>query len=133
MLVSKISRFKFRVKHRIDNYIRENSDEISFEHVMKFCFDHYCFAANSFEDFMNYTKPKKRIIIIWTYYILMLFINLKFFCWLSLISPGFGLFLLILFIFWEKAIWYHFVAAFVDFWHLYNQKCITLEWNPLPE
>jgi hypothetical protein len=79
MLASKISRFKFRVKHRIDNYIRENSDEIGIEYVMKFCFDHYCFAANSFEDFMNNTKPKKRIIIVWTYYILLLFIDLRFF------------------------------------------------------
>jgi hypothetical protein len=31
MLVSKISNFTFRVKHKINNYINENSDEIGFK------------------------------------------------------------------------------------------------------
>ncbi len=35
-------------------------------------------AENSFEDFMNYTKPIKRRIIVWIYFILLCIITLRF-------------------------------------------------------
>jgi hypothetical protein len=78
MLASKLLGTKFRVKHRIDNYIRENSDEIGFEFIFKFLVNHYCISGASFEDFMNNNRPKKRAIIFWTYYILLWIISLRF-------------------------------------------------------
>jgi hypothetical protein len=78
MLASKLLRIKFRVKHKIDNYIRENSDEIGFEFIFKFLVNHYCISGASFEDLMNNNRSKKRIIIVWTYYILFWIISLRF-------------------------------------------------------
>ncbi len=78
MLVSKILRLKFRVKHRINNYIEENSDEIGFQYLIKFLIKYYCLTANSFEDFMNNNRTKKRTIIFWTYYVFLWIINIRF-------------------------------------------------------
>jgi hypothetical protein len=78
MLASKLLGIKFRAKHRIDNYIRENSDEIGFQYVIKFLVKHYCISGASFEDYMNNNRPKKRVIIVWTYYILLWIINIRF-------------------------------------------------------
>jgi hypothetical protein len=78
MLVSKILRLIFRFKYRINNYIKENSDEIGFQYVIKFFIKYYCFTTNSFEDLMNNNKPKKRVIIFWTYYALLWIINIRF-------------------------------------------------------
>ncbi len=78
MLGSKVLDIKFGVKHRITNYINENSDEIGFEFIGKFCIDHYCFIAGSYEDFLNNNKPKKRVIIVWIYNILMWLMNIRF-------------------------------------------------------
>jgi hypothetical protein len=76
MLASKLLRIKYRVKHRIDNYVKENKDEISFDLIFKFLVNHYCISGASLEDFMNNNRPKKRIIIVWTYYILLWIISL---------------------------------------------------------
>jgi hypothetical protein len=76
MLASKLLRIKYRVKHRIDNYIQENKDEIGFDLIFKFLVNHYCISGASFEDLMNNNRPKKRIIIFWTYYILLWIISL---------------------------------------------------------
>ncbi len=73
MLVSKVLDIKFGV-----NYINENSNEIGFEFIGKFCINHYCFIAGSFEDFLNNNRPKKRAIIFWIYNILMWLISIKF-------------------------------------------------------
>jgi hypothetical protein len=78
MLASKLLGIKFHVKHRIDNYMRENSDEIGFEFIEKFVVNHYCSFAASFQDFMNNKRSKKRIIIVWTYYVLLWIINIRF-------------------------------------------------------
>ncbi len=78
MLVSKILRLKFRVKHRINNYIEENSDEIGFQYLIKFLIKYYCLTANSFQDFMNNNRTKKRAIIFWTYYVFLWIINIRF-------------------------------------------------------
>jgi hypothetical protein len=77
MLVSKILRLKFRVKHRINNYIEENSDEIGFQYIIKYLVNHYCISGASFEDLMNNNRPKKRVIIFWTYYVFLWIINIK--------------------------------------------------------
>ncbi len=78
MLVSKILDIKFGVKYRITNYISENSDEIGFKFIGKFCINHYCFIAGSYEDFLNNNRPKKRALIFWIYYILMWLMNIRF-------------------------------------------------------
>jgi hypothetical protein len=78
MLVSKVLDIKFRVKHRIVNYINENSDEIGFKLIGQFCINHYCLTAGSYEDFFNNNRPKKRAIIVWIYNILMWLINIRF-------------------------------------------------------
>ncbi len=78
MLVSKVLDIKFGVKHRITNYINENSDEIGFEFIGIFFINHYCFIAGSHEDFMNNNRPKKRALIFWIYNILMWLINIRF-------------------------------------------------------
>jgi hypothetical protein len=78
MLASKLLRIKFRVKHRIDNYIQENRNEIGFELIFKFLVNHYCISGASFVDFMNNNRPKMRIIIVWTFYILLWMISLRF-------------------------------------------------------
>jgi hypothetical protein len=78
MLASKILRLKFRVKHKINNYIEENSDEIGFQYIIKFLVNHYCISSASFEDFMNNNRPKKRVIIFWTYYVFLWIINIRF-------------------------------------------------------
>jgi hypothetical protein len=78
MLVSKVLDIKSRVKHRITDYINENSDEIGFKFIIKFCFDHYCFIAGSYEDFLSNNRPKKRALIYWIYNILMWLINIRF-------------------------------------------------------
>jgi hypothetical protein len=66
MLVSKILGLTVRVKHRIDNYINDNSDEIGVKLIEKCCADHYVMSVASVEDFMNYRRPKKRVTIIWS-------------------------------------------------------------------
>jgi hypothetical protein len=78
MLVSKLLDIKFGVKHRIINYINENSDEIGLKFIGQFCVDHYCFIAGSYEDFLNNKRPKKRALIFWIYNILLWSINIKF-------------------------------------------------------
>jgi hypothetical protein len=78
MLIWKISRFKFRVKHRINDYINDNSNEIGFKLIAKFCVKHNCIASDSYEDLMNGNKPKKRVIIIWIYNTLIWFMNMRF-------------------------------------------------------
>jgi hypothetical protein len=67
MSVSKISNFTFRFKHKINNNIEENSDEIDFKLIEKFLVNHYCVASHSYQSFMNYDKPVKRVIIVWIY------------------------------------------------------------------
>jgi hypothetical protein len=78
MLASKLLGIKFRVKHRINNYIEENSDEIGFEFIFKFLVNHYCISSASFEDLMNNNRPKKRKIIVWTYNVFLWIINIRF-------------------------------------------------------
>jgi hypothetical protein len=58
--------------------MRENSDEIGFEKIFKFVVNHYCICGASFQDFMNGNRPIKRVIIFWTYYILMWIMNMRF-------------------------------------------------------
>jgi hypothetical protein len=77
MLVSKVLDIKFGVKHRINNYINENSDEIGFKFIGKFCVDHYCFIAGSYEHLLNNIRPKKRKLIFWIYNILMWFWSIR--------------------------------------------------------
>jgi hypothetical protein len=67
MLASKI----LGIKRRIDNYIDDNSDEIGFKLIEKLAVNHYCCSAGSYEDFMNYCRSNKKLIIILTYNILM--------------------------------------------------------------
>jgi hypothetical protein len=78
MLVSKVLDIKFGVKHRIINYVNENSDEIGFKFIAQFCVDHYCLIAGSYEDFLNNNRPKKRALIYWIYNILMWLMSIKF-------------------------------------------------------
>jgi hypothetical protein len=78
MLISKVLDINFGVKHRIANYINENSDEIGFKFIGQFCVDHYCFNAGSYEDFLNNNRPKKRALIFWIYNILMWLMNIRF-------------------------------------------------------
>jgi hypothetical protein len=46
--------------------------------VEKFLVNHYCVASHSFESFMNYNKPVKRVTTVWIYYILLCIITLTF-------------------------------------------------------
>jgi hypothetical protein len=78
MIASKILSFKSRIKQRIDNYINYNSDEIGFGLIFKFLVNHFCIAPASYEDYMIDNISKKRVIIVWAYYILMWFINIRF-------------------------------------------------------
>jgi hypothetical protein len=78
MLFLKILGLKVRVKHRIDNYINDNSDEIGVKLIEKCCADHYVMAAASVDDFMNHRRPKKGKIIIWSYNTLICLINIRF-------------------------------------------------------
>ncbi len=78
MFVSKISNFTFRVKHKTNNYINENSDEIGFKLIEKCLVNRYCVVSDSYQSFMIYNKHIKRVIIVWIYYILLcycLFVN----------------------------------------------------------
>jgi len=78
MIASKILNFKSRIKQRIDNYINYNSDEIGFGLIYKFLVNHFCITPASYEDYMIDNISKKRVIIVWAYYILMWFINIRF-------------------------------------------------------
>jgi hypothetical protein len=78
MIASKILNFKFRIKQRIDNCINYNSDEIDFGLIVEFLVNHFCVTPASYEHYMIDKISKKREIIVWAYYILMWFVNIRF-------------------------------------------------------
>jgi hypothetical protein len=71
MLTSKVSEFKSRAKNRINGYINDNSYEIGIRILEKFCIGHHITVAPSLEDFMNFNKTIKRVIIICIYHAFM--------------------------------------------------------------